>query len=148
MPKPDPALPTPPTDAAGAHFDDRPLMTVGIPAFGLSIPWLTGLYGDITPAQGLYWLGQTLFIALAAAIWVGNRWLLFRQREHFDWFRHPVRKLVLLVTVNVVYTAPSSTIAPMPTSTRLPIVQPCSTTLCPTTTSSPRTSGQPIALPA
>lgn len=106
MPNPDPAPPTPPADAAGARFDDRPLMAVGIPGFGLSIPWLTGLYGDITPAQGLYWFGQTLFIALAAAIWLGNRWLLFRQREHFDWFRHPLRKLVLLVTANVVYTAP------------------------------------------
>jgi formate--tetrahydrofolate ligase len=26
---------------------------------------------------------------LAAAIWLGNRWLLFKQREHFDWFNTP-----------------------------------------------------------
>src|SRR5262249_25427170 len=32
--------------------------------------------------------------------------LLFKQREHFDWFSNPVRKLLMLVTANVVYTAP------------------------------------------
>jgi len=36
----------------------------------------------------------------------GNRWLLFKQRQHFDWFSHPVRKLLMLVTANVLYTAP------------------------------------------
>ena len=51
-------------------------------------------------------IGPVGFIALAVAIWWGNRWLLFKQREHFDWFRHPLHKLMLLVTANVLYTAP------------------------------------------
>jgi hypothetical protein len=103
MPNPDSAAPNP---AAPARFDDRPLMALGIPAFGISIPWLTGLYGPLTPAQPRWWLGQLLFVTLAATVWLGNRWLLFKQREHFDWFSQPQRKLLMLVTANVLYTAP------------------------------------------
>jgi len=103
MPKPDTGAPNPP---AAARFDDRVPIAVGVPAFGIAIPWLTGLYGPLTPARPLWWAGQALFVALAAAIWLGNRWLLFKQREHFDWFNHPQRKLLMLVTANVLYTAP------------------------------------------
>jgi hypothetical protein len=97
MPNPDSAAPNP---AAPARFDDRPLMALGIPAFGIRIPWLTGLYGPLTPAQPRWWLGQLLFVTLAATVWLGNRWLLFKQREHFDWFSQPQRKLLMLVTAN------------------------------------------------
>ncbi len=103
MPNADNAAPNPPP---GRRFDDRALMAFGIPGFGISIPLLTGLYGPLTPAQPLWWAGQALFIALAASVWLGNRWLLFKQREHFDWFSHPLRKLLLMVTANVLYTAP------------------------------------------
>lgn len=104
MPKPDNPLPNPLHPAV--RLDDRPVMTVGILGFGLSIPWLTGLYGPVTPRQGIYWLGTAGFIVLAAAIWLGNRWLLFKQREHFDWFNAPWRKLMMVVAANVLYTAP------------------------------------------
>ena len=61
--------------------------------------------GDTTPGPVLG--GHFGFIALAAAIWLGNRWLLFKQREHLDWFRQPLRKLTMLVVLaNVLYTAP------------------------------------------
>ena len=93
-------------EAGPARFDDRALMTFGIPGFGISIPWLTGLWGPVRPGEALFWLGQLLFVALAAAIWLGNRWLLLKQRQHFDWFSHPLRKLSMLVTANVLYTAP------------------------------------------
>ena len=43
-------------------------------------------------------------------------------------------------------TTPSITIEPMPTKMRLPRVQPCSVTLCPTVTSSPMVSGKPSGL--
>jgi Histidine kinase len=99
-------LPVGPQARAAVRLNDRPVMLVGIFGFGLTIPWLTGLYGPLTPRQGMYWVGTACFIALAAAIWAGNRWLLFRQREHFDWFSHPGRKLMLLLAANVLYTAP------------------------------------------
>jgi hypothetical protein len=108
MPNADIALPNPLARASTgvARFDDRLLMAVGIPGFGTSIPLLTGLYGPIGPDERVFWMGSAIFVALAAAIWMGNRWLLFKQREHFDWFSHPVRKLLMLVAANVVYTAP------------------------------------------
>jgi sensor histidine kinase YesM len=105
LPKREISPPTLPA-APPVRFDDRTLMTVGIIGFGLSIPWLTGLYGPLSPRQGVYWAGTAGFIALAAAIWIGNRWLLFKQREHLDWFSYPWRKLMMLVAANVLYTAP------------------------------------------
>ena len=108
-PKPDTANPNPDAGApkpAPVVIDDRATMTLGSIAFGVSIPLLTGLYGPLTPAQPLWWLGFVAFIALAASIWLGNRWLLFKQREHYDWFANPWRKPLLLVTANVLYTAP------------------------------------------
>jgi hypothetical protein len=87
-------------------FDDRGWMAAGSLVFGIAIPLLTDLYGPITPRDGRFWLGGALFIALALAIWSGNRWLLLKQREHFDWFSNPIRKLLMLVTANVLYTAP------------------------------------------
>jgi hypothetical protein len=99
-PKPDGAPPKP------AAFDDRAVMVVGILGFGLTIPWLTGLYGPIGPGDALFWAGQIGFIALAAAIYLGNRWLLLEQRKHLDWFNQPLRKPAMLVAANVLYTAP------------------------------------------
>jgi hypothetical protein len=93
-------------EQAAVRFDDRPLMILGSVAFGLAVPLLADLYGPITVSDGRFWIGCALFIALAFAIWGGNRWLLFKQREHLDWFSHPVRKLLMLVTANVLYTAP------------------------------------------
>ncbi|MBI5257575.1 MAG: sensor histidine kinase [Burkholderiales bacterium] len=107
-PKPDDRAPNPPAPAV--RFDDRPLMAVGIPAFGLTIPLLSGLLAlDGTPpgpAQPAFWASMAWFVALAFAIWWGNRWLLFKQREHWDWFAHPLRKLLMLVAACTLYTAP------------------------------------------
>jgi hypothetical protein len=93
-------------EQGNVDFDDRPLMVFGSLAFGISIPLLTDLYGPIPITDARFWIGGALFIALAFAIWAGNRWLLFKQRQHFDWFSNPVRKLLMLVTANVLYTAP------------------------------------------
>lgn len=112
-PEVDMAALNPPLPAARAGtgpgevgFDDRATMAVGSLAFGLAIPRLTGLFGALGPRDGAWWVGLVGFIVLAAAIWAGNRWLLFKQREHFDWFNHPLRKLAMLVVANVLYTAP------------------------------------------
>jgi histidine kinase len=101
--KRDEALPNPP---AGSPLGDLPIMAIGIPAFGLSIPVLTGLYGPLTPADPALWAGALYFVGLSAAIWLGNRWLLLQQRRHLDWFEQPARKLVMLIAANVLYTAP------------------------------------------
>ena len=85
---------------------DGPVMALGIPAFGVAIPLLTNLYGPLGAADAAFWVGAASFVALAAAIWLGNRWLLLQQRRHLDWFGQPARKLLMLVAANVLYTAP------------------------------------------
>lgn len=96
--------------ARGVQFDDRPLMAVGIPGFGLTIPLFSGLlaFGEpgIAPNDVRWWLGMVWFVGLAFCIWWGNRWLLFKQREHLDWFAQPWRKLLMLVAACTLYTAP------------------------------------------
>lgn len=89
-----------------AELDDRWTRRVGIPGFGVLIPNITGLFGDLGPRDWEYWLGYAWFVGLAWLIWHGNRWLLFQQRKHVGWFDHPVQKIVLLLFGIVCYTAP------------------------------------------
>jgi hypothetical protein len=88
------------------EVDDRLVRRVGIVGFGLLIPRVTPLLEGLAPTQLGYWIGTLAFIGLAAAIWHGNRWLLFEQRRHYGWFNHPLRKLALLLAAIVLYTAP------------------------------------------
>lgn len=79
---------------------------IGIPFFGIAIPLLTGLFGELSWTDARYWLGCLYFIGLAAAIWEGNRYLLFRTRKRFTWFDKPIEKLVLLFMNNIFFTTP------------------------------------------
>ncbi len=107
-PNPDIRWPNP--AAREVTFDDRLLMAVGIPGFGLTIPLFSGLLAfappGIAPGDLRWWLGMAWFVGLAFCIWWGNRWLLFKQREHLDWFAQPWRKLLMLVAACTLYTAP------------------------------------------
>lgn len=84
---------------------------VGIPAFGVGIAHLTGLFGPLVPRQPIYWLGICWFIGLSAAVWHGNRWLLFKEREHLDWFDRPAWKVLVLLFAVVCFSAPLSVAA-------------------------------------
>ncbi|PRP91694.1 Sensor histidine kinase YehU [Enhygromyxa salina] len=84
---------------------------MGIPSFGLLIPRVTPLLDGVGPGQLAYWLGTLWFLGLAAAIWHGNRWLLFEQRRHYGWFNHPLRKLSMLLAAIVLYTTPITVVA-------------------------------------
>lgn len=88
------------------RVDDRWVRAVGIPVFGIGIPRITGLLDGLAPEAAAYWIGTLAFVALAAAIWHGNRWLLFEQRRHWDWFDHPVRKVVMLLAAIVLFSVP------------------------------------------
>jgi hypothetical protein len=87
-------------------LNDEKIRLIGIPSFGIIIPNLTGLFGTLQYNDVRYWLGYVLFIGLAAAIWQGNRYLLFRTRKRFTWFDKPIEKLILLFMNNIFYTAP------------------------------------------
>lgn len=89
-------------------INDTKIRLLFIPFFGIVIPNLTGLFGHITLTSPLYWIGYLYFILISFVIWHGNRYLLFKQREHYDWFQNPIRKLTVLVFANVFYTAPAT----------------------------------------
>jgi len=94
------------SSAYSIQLNDLAFRLFGIPFFGVSIPLLTGLFGNLSFRDLAYWLGFFYFITLAACIWQGNRFLLFRTRQRFTWFDKPIEKLILLVINNVFYTAP------------------------------------------
>lgn len=99
---------TPASDKNGTEvkLNDDKIRLIGIPFFGIAIPNLTGLFGNLQIADPRYWLGYIIFIGLAAVIWQGNRYLLFRTRQRFTWFDKPIEKLILLFMNNIFYTAP------------------------------------------
>lgn len=96
----------PENDTANVQLNDNTIRLIGIPIFGIAIPNLTGLFGDLWVGDLLYWLGYLYFIGLAFLIWQGNRYLLFRTRKRFTWFDKPIEKLVLLFMNNIFYTTP------------------------------------------
>jgi sensor histidine kinase YesM len=87
-------------------LNDNTMRLIGIPFFGIAIPLLTGLFGELSFRDPLYWIGFIYFIGLAFLIWQGNRYLLFRTRKRFTWFDKPIEKLVLLFMNNIFYTTP------------------------------------------
>lgn len=95
-----------PQSEGGVVLNDRAIRMAGIPLFGIVIPNITGLFGDLSVQHLTYWLGYFYFILLSAAIWHGNRYLMFRTRRRFTWFDRPIEKLILLVVNNVFFTTP------------------------------------------
>lgn len=91
------------------ELDDRGIRLICIPLFGIAIPLVSGLFGPIGPESLIFWLGFPWFIAVAAAIWHGNRFFYLRQRQSNDWFQHPARRIAYMLAAIVFYTAPCST---------------------------------------
>ncbi|GAB3337611.1 hypothetical protein GCM10027429_22210 [Marivirga atlantica] len=91
---------------AEVQLNDGKFMFIGVVSFGLLIPNVAGLFGDLGFGSPLYWLGYIYFIGLSYLIWQGNRYLLFRTRKRFTWFDKPMEKLILLFMNNIFYTAP------------------------------------------
>jgi sensor histidine kinase YesM len=94
------------TYSPSVKLNDNLIRLIGIPLFGIVIPNLTGLFKSVSFSDPRYWLGYLYFIALAALIWQGNRYLLFRTRSRFTWFDRPIEKLILLFINNIFYTSP------------------------------------------
>jgi hypothetical protein len=88
------------------ELHDKGIRLALIPFFGIVIPNLTGVFGSLKPQSSIYWAGYPYFILLSFLVWQGNRFFLLKQREHFDWFNHPVRKIIVLLLVSAFYTAP------------------------------------------
>ncbi|MEJ1239641.1 histidine kinase [Chryseolinea sp. T2] len=93
-------------ETAEIALNDRLMRAIGIPFFGIAIPNLTGLFGNLSIHDLYYWIGYLYFIGLAFCIWQGNRYLLFRTRKRFTWFDKPIEKLILLFMNNIFFTSP------------------------------------------
>lgn len=91
---------------AEVKLNDTLMRIIGIPLFGVIIPHISGLFGELTIRDASYWLGYPYFILLSAAIWHGNRYLMFRTRKRFTWFDKPIEKLILLFLNNIFFTSP------------------------------------------
>jgi sensor histidine kinase YesM len=89
-----------------APIDDLWPRAIGIPAFGIAIPLVFGLYGALPWTSPLAWLGQLLFLALSFALWHGNRHLLFATADRFDWLERPWLRVGRLALGIVLFTAP------------------------------------------
>jgi hypothetical protein len=90
------------------ELNDGGIRLLCIPLFGVAIPLASGLFGPIGPDSAAFWLGFLWFIAVAAAIWHGNRFFYLRQRQSNDWFQHPARRIVHMLAAIVFYTVPCS----------------------------------------
>ena len=90
------------------RIDDRWLMAVLIPGFGIVIAHTTGLFGPLTSANAAWWWGHLWFVGGAGLIYGANRTLLFAGRRHADWFSRPIARLVLLATGILFGTVPST----------------------------------------
>jgi hypothetical protein len=105
LPKPEVERPKPEI-APPEPLRDRGIRLIMIPAFGIVIPYLSGYFGPYGPASWRYWVGLVWANLISFTIWHGNRFFLLKQRQHYDWFRHPIRKICLLLFANFFYTAP------------------------------------------
>jgi sensor histidine kinase YesM len=90
---------------AARQLHDAAIRIVMIPLFGVVVPHITGYFGPIEPADARYWFGLLWGCLISFLIWHGNRYFLIKQRQHYDWFQHPVRKLTVLIFASIFYTA-------------------------------------------
>lgn len=91
-------------------IDDRTVRLIGIPFFGLVIPAATGLIDLDSWNSPTIILHNLYFIAMAAIIWQGNRWLLFRYYPVFFNSDSVLHKYVLMIGLNLLYTVPITSI--------------------------------------
>lgn len=106
-PKPDSSM-LKPLITRQLELRDGGIRALCIPMFGILIPIGTGLWGPVGPTLLTFWIGQFWFIAVAAAIWHGNRFLYLRQRLSNTWFQHPARRIAQMLLAILFYTVPCS----------------------------------------
>lgn len=95
---------------ANERLNDIGFRLILIPAFGITIPIVTGMIDHIRFSQWEFKLSFIYTIGIAFIVWEGNRYLLFTLRSYFDWFNKPVRKIAALILAISFYTIPISTL--------------------------------------
>lgn len=90
----------------GGVIDDRTVRLIGVPFFGIVISTATGLVRPDALSTGEILTRYGYFVFVAAAIWEGNRWLLFRYYPVFFHSNSALKKYVLMLGVILLYSAP------------------------------------------
>src|SRR5690349_10316152 len=90
------------------RLNDIGFRAILIPAFGITIPIVTGMTHGISLTAWQFKLSYLYTVGIAFFIWEGNRYLLFTLRSYFDWFNKPLRKIAALVLAISFYTIPVS----------------------------------------
>jgi len=79
-----------------------------IPFFGIAIPLITGMVNGQNFTNWQIKLSFLYTIFIAFIIWEGNRYLLFSMRSYFDWYKKPLKKIIVLLFGISFYTLPVS----------------------------------------
>ncbi len=87
-------------------INDKVIRIIGIQFFGIVIPNATGLISNADREVGYLMLAYAYFMLIAFLIWQGNRFFLFKLQGRFNWFIHPLQKIVVLLAMNIFYTSP------------------------------------------
>ncbi len=88
------------------EINDKLVRIIGIQFFGIVIPNATGLVNNDIRSVPFLVVTYLYFILIAFLIWQGNRWILFKLENKYNWFINPAQKVVLIIGGNIFYTGP------------------------------------------
>ncbi len=94
--------------ATDEKINDIGFRAILIPFFGIAIPLITGMVNGQNFSTWQVKLSFLYSIFIAFVIWEGNRYLLFSMRSYVDWYKKPVRKIIVLLLGISFYTIPVS----------------------------------------
>ena len=102
--------PIPPMKQAAQkeRLNDIGFRVILIPFFGIAIPLVTGMVNGHNFSNWQVKISFLYTIFIAFVVWEGNRYLFFSMRSYFDWYRKPVRKILVLLFAITFYTLPVS----------------------------------------
>lgn len=90
------------------RLNDIGFRVILIPFFGIAIPLITGMVNGQNFSNWQIKISFLYSIFIAFVVWEGNRYLLFSMRSYFDWYKKPVRKIMVLLFAITFYTLPVS----------------------------------------
>ncbi|HMH33576.1 MAG TPA: histidine kinase [Puia sp.] len=97
-------------DTSLEKLNDIGFRLILIPFFGIAVPLITKMNGEIVLTHWQTKFSFAYTIAIAFLVWQGNRYLLFSLRSYFNWFNKPVRKILALLLAVSFYTIPISSL--------------------------------------
>ncbi len=87
-------------------INDKLVRIIGIQFFGVVIPNATGLVTHADRSVLYIFAAYAYFMLISFLIWQGNRYILFKLENKYNWFINPAQKVIMILGGNVFYTAP------------------------------------------